>query len=148
VGNTITTDIIIGVDTHKDVHAAATISALGVHLASTTISANSKGYQTLEAWATSLGTVRAIGIEGTGSYGAGLSRFLTEHGHTVFEVNRPHRQLRHQKGKSDVAAARAPDLIKAHDSVLHGSANARNDPIRVWVRCCGHSSGVPSPACG
>jgi transposase len=66
------TDVVIGVDTHKNVHAVAAVSTLGVHLANTTIPASSKGYQALETWATSLGTVRAIGIEGTGSYGAGL----------------------------------------------------------------------------
>ena len=65
----------------------------------------------LEAWARSLGPVRAFGVEGTGSYGAGLSRFLSGQGHTVLEVNRPDRQLRRQHGKSDPidaeAAARA-----------------------------------------
>ncbi len=139
MGNTIRTNIIIGVDTHKDVHAAAAISALGVHLASTTVSANSKGYQTREAWTTSLGTVRAIGIEGTGSCGAGLSRLLTERGHTVFEVNRPNRRLRHQKGKSDAVDAesaartergwlgtlsRRPDNRRTPRSVRSGSPMA------------------------
>ena len=117
MSNTTTNDIILGVDTHKDVHAVAAISALGVHLASTTIPASSKGYQALEAWAASLGTVRSIGIEGTGSYGAGLSRFLTERGHTVLEVNRANRQLRHQKGKSD-----AVDAESAARAVLAGQA--------------------------
>jgi len=120
VSNTIPTDVIIGVDTHKDVHAVAAISALGVHLASTTIPASSKGYQALETWATSLGTVRAIGIEGTGSYGAGLSRFLSERGHAVLEVNRANRQLRHQKGKSD-----AVDAESAARAVLAGQATGQ-----------------------
>ena len=69
-------DVIIGVDTHKDVHAAAAISGAGVHLATTTIPASSKGYGALEAWAKSMGAIQAFGIEGTGSYGAGLSRFF------------------------------------------------------------------------
>ena len=111
------TDVIIGVDTHKDVHAAVAISALGVQLSATTISASSKGYQALETWATSFGTIRAIGIEGTGSYGAGLTRFLRERGHSVIEVNRPNRQLRHQKGKSD-----AVDAESAARAVLAGQA--------------------------
>jgi len=117
VTNTIPTEVIIGVDTHRDVHAVAAISALGVHLASTTIPASRNGYQALATWATSLGAVRAIGIEGTGSYGAGLSRFLTERGHTVFEVNRANRHLRHQKGKSD-----AVDAEGAARAVLAGQA--------------------------
>ena len=66
------TDVVIGVDTHKNVHAVAAVNALGVHLASMTIPASIKGYQALETWAISQGTVRAIGIEGTGSYGAGV----------------------------------------------------------------------------
>ena len=77
-------------------------------------------YRALEAWATSLGTVRAIGIEGTGSYGAGLSRFLNERGHAVLEVNRANRQLRHQKGKSD-----AVDAEGAARAVLAGQATGQ-----------------------
>ena len=110
-------DVIIGVDTHKEVHAAAAISGVGAHLATTTIPASSKGYGALEAWAKSMGSVRAFGIEGTGSYGAGLSRFLRERGHTVLEVNRPNRQLRYQQGKSD-----AVDAESAARTVLAGQA--------------------------
>jgi len=133
VSNTIPTDVIIGVGTHKDVHAVAAISALGVHLASTTIPASSKGYQALETWATSLGTVRAIGIEGTGSYGAGLSRFLNERGHTVLEVNRANRQLRHQKGKSD-----AVDAESAARAVLAGQATGQPKSATSTVEMIRH----------
>ena len=66
-----------------------------------------------------MGPIRAFGIEGTGSYGAGLSRVRCEHGHPVFEVNRPNRQLRHQKGKDD-----ALDAESAARSVLAGQATA------------------------
>jgi transposase len=113
------TDIIIGVDTHKLTHAAVAVSALGARLGSLTISANRRGYQALQAWAGSLGVVRAFGIAGTGSYGAGLSRFLGKHDHPVFEVNRPNRQLRQQKGKDD-----ALDAESAARSVLAGQATA------------------------
>ena len=78
--NTIPIGVFIGVDTHKEVHAAAAISGVGAHLATTTVPASSKGYSALEAWAKSMGAVQAFGIEGTGSYGAGLSRFLRERG--------------------------------------------------------------------
>ena len=64
-----------------------------------------------------MGAVQAFGIEGTGSYGAGLSRFLRERGHTVVEVNRPNRQLRYQQGKSD-----AVDAESAARAVLAGQA--------------------------
>ena len=104
-------EIIVGVDTHKHVHAAVAISGLGARLGKMIAPASAKGYRDLEAWAQSLGAVRAFGVEGTGSYGAGLSRFLCEQGHAVLEVNRPNRHLRHQHGKSDPidaeAAARA-----------------------------------------
>ena len=115
--NAIAMDVIIGVDTHKDLHAAAAISGAGVHLATTTVPAGSKGYGALEAWAKSMGAIQAFGIEGTGSYGAGLSRFLRERGHTVVEVNRPNRQLRYQQGKSD-----AVDAESAARAVLAGQA--------------------------
>jgi transposase len=114
------TEIIIGVDTHKDVHAAVAMNGLGARLGTRTIPASSKGYQELEAWARSFGPVRAFGIEGTGSYGAGLSRSLLSAGHTVLEVNRPNRQLRHQHGKSDPL-----DAESAARAVLSGQADAQ-----------------------
>ena len=54
------TDVVIGVDTHKLTHAAVAVSALGVRLGSVTVPANSTGYQALQAWAQSLGTIRAL----------------------------------------------------------------------------------------
>jgi len=114
------TDIIIGVDTHKLTHAAVAISALGARLGTMTISANTRGYQALLDWARSLGRIRAFGVEGTGSYGAGLSRFLSEQGYPVFEVNRPNRQIRHQRGKDDMV-----DAESAARSVLAGQAAAQ-----------------------
>jgi transposase len=93
------------------------INGLGARLGATTIPAVAKGYRELEVWARSLGAVQAFGIEGTGSYGAGLSRFLHAQGHAVLEVNRPDRQLRHQQGKSDQLDAEA-----AARAVLGGQA--------------------------
>jgi transposase len=114
------TEIIIGVDTHKDVHAAVALNGLGARLGTRTIPANPSGYQELDAWARSFGPVRAFGIEGTGSYGAGLSRSLQSAGHTVLEVNRPNRQLRHQHGKNDPL-----DAESAARAVLSGQADAQ-----------------------
>jgi transposase len=112
-------EVIVGVDTHKHIHAAVAITALGARLGTMAIPVNAKGYRALEAWVRSLGPVRAFGVEGTGSYGAGLSRFLREQGHAVLEVNRPNRQLRHQKGKSDPL-----DAESAARAVLGGQATA------------------------
>lgn len=112
-------EIVIGVDTHKHIHAAVALDRLGVRLGTTTIPVSSKGYCDLEAWARSFGRVRAFGIEGTGSYGAGLARSLLTRGHTVVEVDRPNRQLRHQHGKSDPL-----DAESAARAVLAGQATA------------------------
>jgi transposase len=112
-------EIIIGVDTHKHVHAAVAINALGARVGAMTAPASARGYRNLEGWARSLGPIRAFGIEGTGCYGAGLSRALQVSGHAVFEVNRPNRQLRHQHGKSDPL-----DAESAARAVLSGQAQA------------------------
>ncbi len=113
-------EIIIGIDTHKDVHAAVAINGIGARLGATTIPTTPAGYQTLRAWAEAFGTIRAFGIEGTGSFGAGLSRFLQANGHSVIDVNRPNRQFRHQHGKSDPL-----DAESAARAVLNGEADTR-----------------------
>ena len=119
MGETARADIIIGVDTHKHVHAAVAVDALGTRLGTVTVPVGERGYRTLETWARSLGSVRAFGVEGTGSYGAGLSRFLRGQGYAVLEVNRPDRRLRHEKGKSDPL-----DAESAARAVLSGQAAA------------------------
>ncbi len=112
-------EIIIGIDTHKETHAAVATNGLGARLGVTTLPATRRGYQELEVWARSFGFIRAFGIEGTGSYGAGLSRFLQDRGHCVIEVNRPNRQIRHQHGKTDPL-----DAENAARAVLSGQARA------------------------
>ncbi|WP_414472129.1 IS110 family transposase [Microvirga sp. M2] len=112
-------EIIIGVDTHKEAHTAVAINGLGARLGAITLLASRRGYQELETWARSFGSVRAFGIEGTGSYGAGLTRFLQERGHSIIEVNRPNRQIRHQHGKNDPL-----DAENAARAVLSGQARA------------------------
>ncbi len=69
-------DILVGIDTHKHVHAAVAITALGARLGELSFPVSPEGCRRLAAWARSLGKARAFGIEGTGSYGAGLARFL------------------------------------------------------------------------
>jgi transposase len=103
--------VTIGVDTHKDLHVAAARDQLGRRLATIQIPTASAGYAQLLAWAHGLGEVRAWGVEGTGSYGAGLTRWLRAHGQLVIEVDRPDRAARRRQGKADDldahAAARA-----------------------------------------
>ncbi|WIY24753.1 IS110 family transposase [Parasedimentitalea psychrophila] len=83
------TDIIIGVDTHKSIHVAVAINEQGTRLAAISVPTNSKGYMELDNWSRSLGSVQAFGIEGTGPYGAGLSRYLMSLGLNIVAVTRP-----------------------------------------------------------
>ena len=112
-------EVIIGVDTHKDQHVAVAIDGRGVRLGENHLPATTCGYEELERWSRSLGAIHAFGIEGTGSYGAGVARFLTGRGYTVIEVNRPDRSVRYRKGKSDPT-----DAEMAARAVLAGVADA------------------------
>ncbi len=111
--------VIIGVDTHKDQHVAVAIDERSVRLDEKQVPVAVCGYEELERWSRSLGQVHAFGVEGTGSYGAGLARFLTDRNYTVVEVNRPDRSVRYRKGKSDPT-----DAEMAARSVLAGVADA------------------------
>ena len=112
--------IVIGVDTHKDVHVAVAINGLGARLAATSFPVTSQGYQQLADWAGRHGSVHSVGIEGTGSYGAGLARALTAMGVRVVEVGRVNRQLRRRHGKTDTV-----DAESAARSVLAGDARGQ-----------------------
>ena len=101
-------DIFGGVDTHRDIHVAAVVDGAGRVLGSESFAAETAGYGQLVAWMRSRGRLVRVGVEGTGSYGAGLARHVTAAGVEVVEVNRPNRQLRRQKGgKSDSVDAEA-----------------------------------------
>src|SRR3954451_1099950 len=115
-------EVWIGVDTHADVNVAAAVDEAGRTIgdgtpASITVPTTPAGNAELLAWARSLGeTVVAFAVEGTGSYGASLTRFLQAQGQYVVEATRPKRDdaaLRRSRGKSDaidalLAAAAAP----------------------------------------
>jgi transposase len=112
-------EVIIGVDTHKDTHTAVALDTLGTRLGTNTIVVSREGYRQIEAWARSFGSVRAFGIECTGSYGAGLSRALQASGYRVVDVNRADRSARRRHGKNDPLDAEA-----AARAVLSGQATA------------------------
>lgn len=95
------------VDTHKDTHTAAALDATGRQLGTQAFKANAEGYAALVAWLRAFGTIHRVGIEGTGPYGAGLTRYLREQRIDLVEVNRPNRQTRRRHGKSDPADAEA-----------------------------------------
>ncbi len=122
--------VTVGVDTHLDVHVAAAKDQLGRNLATLQAPASPAGYSQMLGWAQGLGEVEQFGIEGTGSYGAGLARFLTGEGQVVVEVTRPDRAGRRRNGKSDPADAEA-----AARSVQSGDATgvpkAGNDQVEM-----------------
>lgn len=93
--------VIGGVDTHKHTHYAAAIDEHGRLLDHREFPANDSGYIQLLTWMRSHGTITAIGVESTGSFGATLTRMLTTAGERVVEVNRPNRIARRMDGKSD-----------------------------------------------
>ena len=72
--------IVVGVDTHKHMHAAVAVDELGSRLGECHVRANREGYAQLEAWAVSLGRPMAFGVEGTGSYGVGVASWLRRNG--------------------------------------------------------------------
>ncbi|WP_236580127.1 IS110 family transposase [Streptomyces sp. HM190] len=113
-------EVVLGVDTHGEVHVAAVISTLGKMLGTETFPATAAGYRRLLVRARRRGTVRRAGVEGTGTFGAALSRYLLAQLVEVYEVNRPDRSARRLLGKSDPLDAQA-----AARAVLSGRVRAR-----------------------
>ncbi len=111
--------IVIGVDTHKYVHVAVAVDTWGVRLGHHSFATDAGSYQQLIQWAAQFGRVEAFGIEGTGSYGAGLAGAVRRAGYRVIEVNRGDRRTRRSAGKSDTVDAEA-----AARSVLAGQSCA------------------------
>ena len=124
-----------GVDTHGEVHVCAALDEVGGLLGTESFDATPDGYSALLSWLAGFGRAGKVGVEGTGSYGAGLARFLARAGVEVIEVDRHNRQDRRRQGKSDpidaVQAARA-----ALSGRAHGQAKSRDgavEAIRVLV---------------
>ena len=107
----------VGVDTHNEVHVAAAADQAGRVLAAESFGADPAGYRRLAEWLGSFGPVVRVGVEGTGSYGAGLTRHLVGSGVEAVEVNRPNREMRRRRGKSDTVDAEA-----AARAALNGEA--------------------------
>ena len=124
-----------GVDTHLDVHVAAALDPLGGLLGSESFDTTPTGYKELLSWLESFGAVGKVGVEGTGSYGAGLARFLRRAEVDVIEVDRPNRAERRRSGKSDpldaVEAARA--ALSGRAKGIAKSKDGAIEAIRVLV---------------
>ena len=119
-----------GVDTHADVHVAAALDPIGGLLGVREFPATAAGYGRLLSWLGGFGTVCLVGIEGTGSYGAGLARYIITAGVRVVEVDRSDRQDRRRQGKSDpldaVSAARAAQSGRAR-----GASKGRDGAVEA-----------------
>jgi transposase len=106
-----------GVDTHLDLNVAAALDPVGGLLAVAEFPTTAAGHRDLLGWLSGFGPVARAGVEGTGSYGAGLARFLRAAGVDVVEVARPNRQARRRSGKSDPL-----DAVEAARAALSGRA--------------------------
>ena len=127
-----------GAGTHADVHVAAALDPVGGLLGVREFPATAAGYARLLGWLGGFGTVCLVGIEGTGSYGAGLARHVTAAGVRVVEIDRSDRQDRRRQGKSDPL-----DAVSAARAAQSASCTARS-PSR---RCAPRSvTGSPSAA--
>lgn len=111
--------IVIGVDTHKQAHVAVALDELGMRLGAFQAAATNDGYAALLAWARAQGRIVAFAVEGTGSYGVGLARYLRRHDVRVTEVGGVDRRKRHRTGKDDTI-----DAEQAARAQLAGTATA------------------------
>lgn len=132
-GESLAQPVVIGVDTHDLVHVAVAVDHLGRRCNDLSIPTAPAGYQRLVTWALEHGSVAAVAMEGTGSYGRALCKLLPERGMRVVEVSRPSRQHRRNRGKSDLIDAEA-----AARSFLGGEATAEprgGDAALAMIRC-------------
>src|SRR5215210_2006419 len=126
-------EVVLGVDTHLDVHLAVALDHLGRRLSAFSVPTTKKGYESLLTWAEGFGPVRCAGVEGTSSYGAGLARHLRAVGIEVREVERPKRRRRRRNGKSDLidAEAAARTVLAGEAAGEPKSADGRVEMIRT-----------------
>ena len=121
--------IAVGVDTHKHQHIAVALDGLGQLPGEIAVAATVAGYRELVLLAAGLGGETVVGIEGTGSYGAGLCRHLETVGVSVVEVERPRRRDRRQ-GKSD----RLDALLAANTRARGRRCSRRREPTATAAR--------------
>lgn len=126
-------DVTGGVDTHSETHHAAALDPVGRLLGTREFAAGPGGYEDLLTWLQSFGDVGRIGVEGTGCYGAGLTRFLRRQHVQVIEVNRPDRRSRRTRGKSDPldAESAARRALAGEDRVTPKDTTTIVESIRV-----------------
>jgi transposase len=147
--------VTVGVDSHQDQHVAAVVDQTGRLCGTQAFAASTRGYVALVTWAEGFGPVERIGIEGTGTYGAGLARFARAYGLQVVEVDRPDRSTRRRRGKSDPidahTAARAtlagvaatiPKTREGHVEMIRVLRVARRGALKARVAAAEQLHGV------
>ena len=151
--------VTVGVDTHADAHVGVALDHLGRRLGEAMVPNDVAGYGKLLEWARGLGELAEVGVEGTGSYGAGLSRFLRSSDVRVVEVNRTSRQHRWKYGKFDAgdaeAAARAvlsgeatgePKSADGHVEMLRALKMARRSAVKARTQAANQLHALVSTA--
>jgi transposase len=113
--------VILGVDTHLDLHLAVALDHLGRGLGEASVPTTAKGYEELLRWAEGFGPVGCAGVEGTSSYGAGLTRHLRARGIEVLEVERP--EHRKRSSRRNVEKSDPSDAERAARALLAGEAS-------------------------
>ena len=125
-------DVVIGIDTHKHTHTAAFVDRLGGIQDTLEIEANASGYRRLLRAASEHEGVRVWAVEGTGSYGAGLTTALVAAGEHVVEVERPSRPMRRAGAKSDpIDALRAAREVLAREHQIEPRQRGNREAVRV-----------------
>jgi transposase len=129
--------VVGGVDTHKDLHVAAVVDERDRVLATASFAATRQGYRRMLAWMRSFGAVRRVGVESTGSYGAGLLRFLQQAGIEVLEVTTPDAHDRRRRGKNDDldAQSAAHAAFAGRRTVTPRSRDGMIEALRVLSAC-------------
>ena len=135
-----------GVDTHLDVNVTAALDGVGGLLGVAEFPTTGAGHDLLLGWLASFGTVVGVGVEGTGSYGAGLARHLRASGIAVVEVDRPNRQARRRQGKSDtvdaIEAARAAQAQRGLGAAKTRDGNVEAIRALVVAKRSGRSTKI------
>ena len=129
--------VTLGVDTHAELHVAAVLDERGRLLGTCTIPTTSTGFAQLVCWVDQYGELAQVGMEGTGSYGAGLARWPRARQIVVIEVDRRDRRTRRRRGKSDPVDAEAA-AGHCWQGPLRHSPRAALAPWRWCARCAWH----------
>ena len=127
--------VVGGVDTHKDLHVAAVVDERDQLVGSQSFAATRQGYRQLLAWMRSFGPLERVGVEATGTYGAGLLRHLQAAGITVLEVTAPDKPDRRRRGKNDDLDAEAAAHAAFAGTVTPKSRDGMIEALRVLKAC-------------